>query len=360
MNRLRAQPRLPRAFQKHWQLDQVLIGKAVRPVVRHCGSPFQIGGSQLRRKRVQLHQQKPKTSDVRRPTAQVPHQIFLQFIGRNLLPQSRKGAGRFSFAASLDVIQRRRIGTVVIQERTNVQQIVNVQAEIVEIGRQLRRPVDIALNHVKRRTLRLAQRLLGHTPRYFIEIRANQYQRMLVEHLSPSRPRLHHRIQMFQKCAVAAAHIANSFWLACDRPVKNFDNNFIHFLEICPVSPAAPPHIHSPIHQQLDAAFVHPRNARISEEQSADQVEQGHIRDGHAIGSCQSRGIFPAGGQSHRVVFARHPTLRGQQIEHAAQAPLIPVDILNLHRPRLQLRKDSAARQRHHGRAYEDAVQMPA
>src|ERR1700686_4949551 len=116
---------------------------------------------------------------------------------------------------------------------------------------------------------------------------------MPVEYLSPSRPRLHYKIQMLQKCAIAAAHIANPMRLPRDRPVENLYYDFIHFLEICPVGPAASPHIHSPVHQQLDATFVHPLNARVSKEQSTNHIEQGHIGDCHAIGSRQSRRVLP-------------------------------------------------------------------
>src|ERR1700674_3961158 len=121
MKRVRAESSLPRTFQKDRQLDKVLIGESMCPVVRHRGSLFQIGRSQLRGKRVQLQQQKAKSSDVGRPAAQVPDQVLLQFIGRNLLPQSGERAGRFPLPASLDVIHWRRKRAIVIQEGTNVQ-----------------------------------------------------------------------------------------------------------------------------------------------------------------------------------------------------------------------------------------------
>src|ERR1035437_3963053 len=100
-------------------------------------------------------------SDIGRPTAQMPDQVLLQFIGCNLLPKSGERSGRFPLPASLDVIHWRRIGPIVVQEGTDMQQIVNVQTEIVEIGRKLRWTIDIARDDMKRRALRLVQRLLG-------------------------------------------------------------------------------------------------------------------------------------------------------------------------------------------------------
>ena len=97
---------------------------------------------------------------------------------------------------------------------------------------------------------------------------------MLVQHRAPSGVVLHHEIEMLQKGAVAAAHVANALRLLLQRPVENFHDDLIHFLEIRFVRAAAAPDIHAAIDQQLDAGFIHARNARISEQQSAHDVEQ--------------------------------------------------------------------------------------
>src|ERR1700730_18274144 len=65
------------AIQEDRKFDEVLIRKAVRTVVGDGRRLFQIGRCKFRRERMEFQIKKAKPADVRRPTPQVPNQVFL-------------------------------------------------------------------------------------------------------------------------------------------------------------------------------------------------------------------------------------------------------------------------------------------
>ena len=90
------QSRLSRAGEEDVELDEILVGKAVRGVVGHGQRPVEIGGGHLRRQRMKLHHKQSESPHIRSPATQVPDQILFQFIGRNLLAQICECASRSS------------------------------------------------------------------------------------------------------------------------------------------------------------------------------------------------------------------------------------------------------------------------
>ena len=87
------EPGLPRAIQKHRELDEILIREAVRAVVGDGGRAIEIGSGQRRRQRVQFQNQQPEPADVRRPAAKVAYETLFELVGWNFLPEIRKRAG---------------------------------------------------------------------------------------------------------------------------------------------------------------------------------------------------------------------------------------------------------------------------
>src|SRR6516165_3248872 len=124
-------------------------------------------------------------------------QVLFQFLGRNLLATMRKGTGGSSNPVSARVINQRQIGTIMVEEGTNVEQIVNVQSQLFQIARQLRRPVHIPGDDVEGRNLRFAQRLFGDAPRDFVVIRTDHDERIPLELGTAGGMILDYEIQMF-------------------------------------------------------------------------------------------------------------------------------------------------------------------
>ena len=135
----------------------------------------------------------------------------------------------------------------------------------------MRRPVDVSRDYVADGDARFAQRLLGDAARHFIEIGADQNQRMLCPALAARGLVLHDLIQMLQKGSIPAAHVADAARLQLQRPIENLDHNLIHLFEVGLVRAAAAPHVHAAIDQQLHAAFIHARHARVAEQQRAQR-----------------------------------------------------------------------------------------
>ena len=169
-------------------------------------------------------------------------------------------------ARAADVVRELRVRPVVIQKRPDVQQVVNVVAQIFQIARELRRPIDVAVNHVGGRNAGRAQRLPGRAPRDFVEVRADDNQWMLVEHLPARGPLPHDGIQVREQRAVARAHVADAARLLRDGPIEDLDDDFIELLEVGLVSAAAAPHVHPAVHHRLEPARVDARHARVAED----------------------------------------------------------------------------------------------
>ena len=107
---------------------------------------LKVRGRKVGRQRVQLQHDESEAADVRRPAAQMPHQILFQFIGKNFLSQMCKRAAASCRAAPLRIIGGRNVRTIVVQKRTHVQQIVNIKADRFQISRQQRRAVDVSID----------------------------------------------------------------------------------------------------------------------------------------------------------------------------------------------------------------------
>ena len=176
-------------------------------VVGDGGSFLEIRRRQFRRQGVQLEHKQAKAADVRSPAPQMAKQIFFQHVAGNLFAKMNKRAGGFPRPSSFDVVHGRKIRAIVVEERTDVQQVVNVEADPFEIARQMCRAVKVAPDHVIRGDPRLAQSLLGHTASHLVEIDAHNDQRMLIKNFAPSRPVLDNRVEMFEECAITAAHV---------------------------------------------------------------------------------------------------------------------------------------------------------
>ncbi len=159
--RVGLQSGLAGAVQKYRQLDEILIGKTVRSVVGDRGSFRQIRGGERRRQGMQLEDEQTEPAHVRRPAAQVPHQIFFQLVARDFLSQMRECARGLSGSRPANIISGLQIRPVVIEKRADMKQVMHVMAECFEVARQQRRAVDIPVDHIMIRNSRLAQSLLG-------------------------------------------------------------------------------------------------------------------------------------------------------------------------------------------------------
>ena len=106
--------------------------------------------------------------------------------------------------------------------------------------------------------------------------------------------RLHHVVQVLEKRAVTASHIANTQWLPRDRTIENLDDDLIHFPEIRRMRAAAAPNIHSAIHQQLDAILIHSRKPRVSKKKRAQHVEHRQVGNRYTVRCCDLRGVSAA------------------------------------------------------------------
>ena len=124
------------AFKKYRQLHEILIRKSVRSVVGHRGRLCQIRGGEFRRQGMKFEDEQAEPANVRRPAAQMPHQIFFQFIARNLISEVSECAGGLSRPRSPDIVRRRQIRPVVIQKRAHVKQVVHVMPKRLEIAGQ--------------------------------------------------------------------------------------------------------------------------------------------------------------------------------------------------------------------------------
>ena len=145
-----------------------------------------------------------------------------------------------------------------------MQQVVNIEAEFFEIARQLSGAVDVAADHMERRNASLFQHLLRNPPRHFVEVRSHQDQRMLIEHGAASGVVLDGEVQMLQKTAVAASHVADALRLLVDRAVEDLDDDLVDFLEVGFVSAAAAPHVHAAVDHEFDSVVVETRSSRIA------------------------------------------------------------------------------------------------
>src|ERR1700730_6172369 len=125
---------------------------------------------------MKFQHEQAEASDVGSPAPEMPNQILFQLVGRNLFPLISKGSSRFSDTPWANVISGRRVTTVVIEERTDVEEGVNIVAEFRDIGGQLRRAGDGAGNHVECRNAGLSHVLFRHSPGYLVKGGADQNQ----------------------------------------------------------------------------------------------------------------------------------------------------------------------------------------
>src|SRR5205823_2633590 len=93
------------------------------------------------------------------------------------------------------------VRAVVVQKGAHVQQIVNIQAQFLEISCKQSGAVDISMNDVGVRDSRFAKRLLGHAACHFVEVCTHNHQWMFVENLAAGSVLSDYRIQMLQKSA---------------------------------------------------------------------------------------------------------------------------------------------------------------
>jgi len=91
-----------------------------------------------------------------------------------------------------------------------VQQIVNIQAQFLEISCKQSGAVDISMNDGGVWDSRFAKRLLAHAACHFVEVCTHNHQWMFVESLAAGSVLSDYRLQMLQKSAVTAAHVARS------------------------------------------------------------------------------------------------------------------------------------------------------
>src|ERR1700731_5475338 len=129
---------------------------------------------------MKFQHEQAEASDVGSPAPEMPDQILFQLVGRNLFPLISKGSSRFSDTPWANVISGRRVTTVVIEERADVEEVVNIVAEFLEIAGQLRRAVDVSGNHVECRNARLSQVLFRHSPGYLVKVGADENQWVLL------------------------------------------------------------------------------------------------------------------------------------------------------------------------------------
>src|ERR1700730_1131247 len=207
---------------------------------------------------------------------------------------------------------------------------------------------------------RLAQGLFGHPAGHLVEIGADQSQRMFVQDAAPNGAILHHRIQMFQKGAISAAHVADTLGLLFERAVEDFNDNLVNFFEIRFVCASASPDVHAAVYVQLDASGIHSRNPGITEEQGAHDIQVRKIGNGDAVRSRDLRRVKATRGQPNAILLACDPTLRRQEIEYATETRSISGDGLKLCPSLLQLGQDPTPGKRDHGWAYKHTVQMAA
>src|SRR5580692_9763119 len=262
---------------------------------------------------MEFEHEKAEAPDVWSPPPKVPNQILLELIGGNLLAEISEGSSRFSDPVSPNVIGGRRVMTVVIEERADVEEIVNIVPEFLEIPGQLRWAVDISGNHMKCRNSGLSQVLFRDSPRYLVKVGPHQKQRVILEHLAPWSSISHHLVEVLEQSAIATPHVADASGLSVERPVEDLHNDLVDLLEIGFVRAAATPHIHAPIDEQFDAVLVEPRYAGVSKQQCAHIVEERKIGDRYSVGSGDFRGIAPTGSEPHAIVLASDPALRAQQ-----------------------------------------------
>jgi hypothetical protein len=110
----------------------------------------------------------------------MPNQVLFQFIRWDFVPEVSKGACGSPGPRSFDVIRRWQVRPVVIQERADVKQIMNIMSERLEIARQLGRTVDVAGDDKMRWNLRASKSLLGNPASNLIEIGPDNQQRVFV------------------------------------------------------------------------------------------------------------------------------------------------------------------------------------
>jgi hypothetical protein len=83
---------------------------------------------------MKFQHEQAEASDVGSPAPEMPNQILFQLVGRNLFPLISKGSSRFSDTPWANVISGRRVTTVVIEERTDVEEVVNIVTEFLEVA----------------------------------------------------------------------------------------------------------------------------------------------------------------------------------------------------------------------------------
>src|ERR1700739_617388 len=88
---------------------------------------------------------------------------------------------------------------------------------------------------------------------------------------------LDHAIQGLEQRAVSTPHIADTFRLLFERPVKNLHDNFIHFFKIGIVSAAAAPNVHPPIDEQFGNGLIDSSDARVVKKKRIDNIEERKI-----------------------------------------------------------------------------------
>src|SRR5580658_10954225 len=100
---------------------------------------------------------------------------------------------------------------------------------------------------------------------------------MLIEHSAPRCLVLDYEVEVFQKTAIAATHVADALRLLAKRAIKDLGNDLIHFLEISLVRATAAPYIHPSVDQEFDTGLVQARNAGIAKQEGVHDSEGGQI-----------------------------------------------------------------------------------
>ena len=123
---------------------------------------------------MKLENKQTKPADIGTPSPQMSNQIFFQCVGRNFFPKMREGSGGFSNSLSLDVIGGRQVGPIVIEKGTDMEQVMNVEAELLQIAGKLRGTIDVSGYDMKHGDAGPSQVLLGNAAGHFVEVGADQ------------------------------------------------------------------------------------------------------------------------------------------------------------------------------------------
>ena len=144
--------------------------------------------------------------------------------------------------------------------------------------------VDIAVNDVAVRDLRALEILFGDAAGDFVEVGADDQERIFVEHFTARGAFANYVPYVFEECAVAAAHIADAGGLEFEGPVEDFDEDVVAFREVYFVRAGGGPDIHGAVDEELDAVVIGAGDARVAEHQRAHDGKHRKIRDRDAIG----------------------------------------------------------------------------